>query len=160
MGRAPGLVWFGFMERKRSSPVTLTKSRNVCFTLFCALGAFVLLLRHDGGEAEAADPVGERVYQSVMQAHPRYPRSTSEKALTGCFDWEKSTPDDPDVRYLAVAWRMKGRGGMALAQIVNRAMIRCETAQRRDQAPCTCQVIDRNGKNVLEPPAQFIERFD
>ncbi len=160
MGRSSELLRFGFMEKMRDWPVTMPKARNSCSALFCALGAIALPLLHGGTEATAADPVGERVYQSIMQAHPRYPQSMSEKALTGCFDWEKSTPDDPDVRYLAVAWRMKGRGGMALAQIVNRAMIRCETAQRRDEAPCTCQIIDRNGKNVLEPPAQFIDRFN
>lgn len=148
------------MEKMRDSPVTMPKARSVRFALFSALGVVVLLSLHGGPEAKAAGPVSEQVYQSIMQAHPRYPQSMSEKALTGCFDWEKSTPDKPDVRYLAVAWRMKGRGGMALAQIVNRAMIRCETAQRRDEAPCTCQIIDRNGKNVLEPPAQFIERFN
>ena len=148
------------MEVKRSSRVTATKTRTLRCALCCVLGAFVLSLLLGGSKAEAADPLGEQIYQSIMQAHPSYSRATTEKALTGCFDWQTSTPDEPDVRYLAVAWRRKGRGGMALAQIVNRAMIRCETAQRRDEAPCTCQVIDRNGKNVLEPPAQFIERFN
>ena len=107
----------------------------------------------------ASETVAERIYQAIMAAHPRYPLSTVPKALTGCFDWSKSTPDEPDVRYMAVAWRTAGRGGLALPQVVNRALYRCEYAQRRDEAPCTCQVIGRNGKNVLELPPNFVQRF-
>lgn len=122
--------------------------------------ALVLVtLGWDISALRAAEPVAERIYQAIMAAHPRYPLSTVPKALTGCFDWAKSTPDQPDVRYMAVAWRTAGRGGLALPQVVNRAIYRCEYAQRRDEAPCTCQVIDRNGKNVLEPPADFVQRF-
>lgn len=147
-------------ESVRSKPEGMPRARARPMQAGWLLTAVMVVLACDVTAPKAAEPVAERIYQAIMSAHPRYPRSTAPKALTGCFDWAKSTPEDPDVRYLAVAWRMAGRGGLALPQIVNRAIYRCEYAQRRDEAPCVCQVIDRNGKNVIEPPPGFVQRFE
>lgn len=137
----------------------MQRSRLRCKQVSWLTTLVLVALGLDVAPPRAAETVAERVYQSIMTAHPRYPQSTVPKALTGCFDWSRSTPDEPDVRYMAVAWRPAGPGGLSLPKVVNRALYRCEYAQRRDEAPCTCQVIDRNGKNVLEPPADFVQRF-
>ena len=105
-------------------------------------------------------PLSDRVHQAIMSEHRNYTTATVQRALTGCFDWENSTPDEPDVRYLAVAARRGTGGGLSLDKLVDRALLRCEVRQRRDSSPCACQVIDRNGSNVLEPPPEFIQRFE
>ena len=127
----------------------------------CLLSGVVL--SHLGGveELRAADLVADRIYESLMRSHPRYPQHSVPKALAGCFDWQKSMPDEPSVGYLAVVSPMRGGGGgTSIGRLTSSALDRCQRAQRREEAPCECQVIDRNGKNVLEPPEDFVRRFE
>jgi len=119
----------------------------------------VLWYPSGAGELRAGNPVADRIYESLMRSHPRYPRYSLPKALAGCFDWQKSTPDEPSVKYLAVVSPGRGRRrGTSIGRLASRALDRCQRAQLRAEAPCECQVIDRNGKNVLEPPEDFVRR--
>ena len=112
------------------------------------------------GEARAADSVADRVHQSIMRDHPRYPQYQTPKALAGCFDWQNSKPDEPDVRFLAVATPLtRGRGSTGVGRLASNALDRCRRGRQRHDAPCECQVIDRNGRNAIEPPADFSRRF-
>ena len=124
------------------------------------LFAFLLCYPSGAGELRASGPVAGRIYESLMRLHPRYPQYFAPKALAGCFDWQKSTPEGPDVRYLAVATSMRGgRGNASVGRLASNALDRCQSAQQREGAPCECQIIDRSGSNVLEPPEQFVRRF-
>lgn len=127
-------------------------------SFLCLLSASVLWYLSGVEELRAANLVAERIYESLMRSHPRYPRYSLPKALAGCFDWQKSTPDEPSVRFLAVVSPGRGRRGASIGRLASRALDRCQRAQLREEAPCECQVIDRNGKNVLEPPEDFVRR--
>ncbi|MDJ0610603.1 MAG: hypothetical protein QNJ67_16635 [Kiloniellales bacterium] len=119
--------------------------------LFASLGA---------QDAGASSSIADRVHDSLMRAHPRYPQYQVPKALAGCFDWQNSTPDEPRVRFLAVATRGRGGvGSISVGRLASNALDRCQRGKSRNEAVCECQVIDRNGRNVLEPPEEFISRF-
>lgn len=125
----------------------------------CLLSAIVLWFLSGAGELRAGDLVADRIHESLMRSHPRYPQYSLPKALAGCFDWQKSTPDEPSVRFLSVVSPGRGRrGGASIGRLASRALDRCQRAQLREEAPCECQVIDRNGRNVLEPPEDFVHR--
>ena len=95
-----------------------------------------------------------------MADFPRYPQYFEPKALAGCFDWQSSTPDEPSVSFLAVATRMRGgRGSVSAGRLASNALDRCERGRNREGASCDCQVIDRNGRNQIEPPEEFVRRF-
>ena len=111
-------------------------------------------------DAGASSSVADRIHGSLMDANPRYPQYRVPKALAGCFDWQNSTPDEPRVRFLAVATRGRGGvGSISVGRLASNALDRCQRGQRRNEAACECQVIDRNGRNVLEPSEEFIRRF-
>ena len=128
----------------------------------CLYVLSVIGLWHLGGFAglRAAGLVADHMYESLMRSHPRYPQYSLPKALAGCFDWQKSTPDEPSVKYLAVAAPVRGRRGTSIGRLTSRALDRCQRAQHREEASCECRAIDRNGKNVLEAPEDFVRRFE
>ncbi len=129
-------------------------------SFLCLISGFVLCYLSGVEELRAANLVADRIYESLMRSHPRYPQYSMPKALAGCFDWQKSTPDEPSVTYLAVAAPMRGRRGTSIGRLASSALDRCQRAQRREEAPCACLVIDRNGKNVLEAHEDFVRRFE
>ncbi len=110
--------------------------------------------------AHAAGSVADALHGSIMQMQPRYTQYSDQKALAGCFDWQHSTPDDPSVQFLAVSTPFgRGRGSVSVGRLASNALDRCHRARRRNEAACDCQVIDRNGRNVLQPPDDFVGRF-
>ena len=126
----------------------------------CLLAGLLICVSGGLAEVRAADSVADSMYESLMRSHPRYPQYSPPKALAGCFDWQSSTPDEPSVRYLAVASRSRSRRPVSIGRLTSAALDRCQGARRRDEAPCECLVIDRNGKNVLEAPEDFVRRFE
>lgn len=125
------------------------------------LAGFLLCFLGEVQAVRAADTVAERILASIVRDYPRFPRMSPPKALAGCFNWRESTPDSPDVRFLAIAQPLRSRRGRtSVARVASNALERCQRAQSREQAPCECQLIDRNGQLVLEPPDDFVRRFE
>ena len=129
--------------------------------LVSLFAAATLLASLGAEDASATDSVADRIHDSIMRAHPRYPQYQVPKALAGCFDWQNSTPDEPKVRFLAVATRGRGGvGSISVGRLASNALDRCQRGRRRNEAACECQVIDRNDRNVIEPPEACIRRFE
>ena len=137
-----------------SAPASLTRLPPSC------LSTVLLTMLCLATTAHAADSVADALHGSIMRMEPRYTQYSEQKALAGCFDWERSTPDKPAVQYLAVSTPFnRGRGSVSVGRLASNALDRCHRARRRNEAECECQVIDRNGRNVLAPPDDFIRRF-
>ena len=143
-------------------PVTgsTAPARSIGRTLSSLIAVGLLFASPGAQDAGAASSVADRVHASLMRAHPRYPQYQVPKALAGCFDWQNSTPDEPRVRFLAVATRGRGGvGSISVGRLASNALDRCQRGRKRNEAACECHVIDRNGRNVLEPPEEFSRRF-
>lgn len=110
--------------------------------------------------AQAAGGVADALHRSVMDMRPRYQQYSEQKALAGCFDWQRSTPADPDVQYLAVAtFSKRGQRSLSIGRLASNVLDRCQRIRESNQTACDCQVIDRNGKNALDPPDDFLHRL-
>lgn len=134
-----------------ANPARLYSSRLLAVTLSLLCLAIA---------AHAAGSVADALHGSIMRMEPRYTQYSNQKALAGCFDWQRSTPDNPSVQYLAVSTPFgRGRGSVSVGRLASNALDRCQRAQRRNETACECQVIDRNGRNVLDPPDDFMRRF-
>lgn len=90
------------------------------------------------------------VYEQIMQRLPDYVAFTSTKVLAACITW----PDDQG-RKLALSGASSYITGQTSdvairpSQLAAAALEACKPAESEPGAECQCQMIDRNGSNVL-----------
>ncbi len=126
----------------------------------CAMFSGAILLCANVSLAQEQDDrtVGKKFHESIIKDAGFYERILGFKALAACIDWKASTPNSVQARYRAYPTPIKGQATVSVGRLANSALYKGRGAQTRSQAPCDCQVIDRNGSNVLKVPKTFLEQ--
>lgn len=148
--------------RAKSMPVSRVRLRRVAY--FCAaLIAVTGILGSMMPQAAGADPMAlkrieQRFANSILRHVPAYWKSSRDRALAACINWEDATLD-----FLPVPptfWCHTGEGSdvpVFISKLMSCALQGCERIKRtRD---CKCVPVAKNKTLVLRLPDAVFERL-
>ena len=103
------------------------------------------------------DPIlaeaSENWHAQIVEAFEGYGRTTDTKVLAVCIAWPDSTDEKLDL--VTGGWFYTGQGSdiqIFTGDLSKGAMDLCRKNAAESERDCTCQFVDKNGKNVLTIP--------
>lgn len=120
--------------------------------VLCAAAVSLGLLA-PGERAAAQSDLPDKVYDWVIQEFRAYRELPEPKVLVACVEWNRATPPPVFVHNVFATYSGPGSDRpIFLTQLESDALHRCQKWQKEKDTDCTCQALDRNGKNVLRAP--------
>ncbi len=103
--------------------------------------------------ADERSEIADRVYDFVMEQVQVYGSLTEPKVMAICIDWDASTESGINVHnaFITHTGISSDRPIFSTSLAVD-AKSRCKAWAKSEKIDCTCQMLDSNGKNVLEVP--------
>ena len=96
---------------------------------------------------EKAD-LADRIHSFVMERIPEYVASNESKVMAACIEW-----DEPYLHNV-FSYRTDPNSDAPIftSRLQQLAMLSCKRWAKSEKIDCTCQMLDKNGKNVLRVP--------
>lgn len=104
----------------------------------------------DGAKITSGSGVG----QSYVGKPDSYRGKAGAKAIAVCIDWSRST--NKSIWYGGSSRVWQDHSGPRMQRIRQQAEDNCAKYQTKG---CRCQLVDENGKNVLQVPDEFIQKM-
>ena len=147
------------LQKLSRSPVNRSAAPRNHHTRSIMLGALPAVLL---AACQAATPqtgeqlaLADRLHAAAMRGQPEYVAATNGKAMAACIDWPTATGREPELVW--TPWTYVSNfsdGGIPTPTLENDTLLRCRSTAAEQSWHCTCQTIDRNGRNVLRVPQQ------
>ena len=96
---------------------------------------------------EKAD-FADRIHSFVMEKIPEYVAFNESKVMAVCIEW-----DEPNI-HRVFSYRTDPHSDTPIftSKLQQVAMLSCKRWASSENVDCTCQMLDKNGKNVLRIP--------
>ena len=94
-----------------------------------------------------------RLHALVMEAVKSYGQLNEPKVMAACIEWR--TPDTGEIRLHNVFIAYTGEASdvpIFVTSLAQKGLHNCRKWASSENVHCTCQMLDQNGKNVLEVP--------
>ena len=91
------------------------------------------------------------VYEYVMEQVDYYELLNEPKVMASCIDW--NAPNESGVYVHNVFTYYTGQSSdrpIFSSELARSAMTWCKKWKKAEKIDCTCQMLDKNGKNVLK----------
>ena len=101
---------------------------------------------------EKAD-LADSIYNYVMEKVPEYETLRESKVMTVCIEWDRPTPPSISIHQVFVTYEDPHTDiPVFINKLQQDALQKCERWASSKNANCTCQMLDKNGKNALRIP--------
>ncbi len=96
---------------------------------------------------EKAD-LADRIHSFVMEKIPEYVAFNESKVMAACIEW-----DGPNIHQV-FSYRTDPHSDASIftSKLERSAMLSCTRWASSENVDCTCQMLDKNGKNALRIP--------
>ena len=100
----------------------------------------------------AASGLADKVHTLATERATGYGPIGFGKALSACIQWPQQTGTDPKVEFTHYTYTEIGTDGqLPPSQLREGTLQACQGIAARHDLDCTCQIVDVNGKNTVEP---------
>lgn len=99
--------------------------------------------------------IAVQLYDAILQQATAYRALARKKALAACIDWGIGSGGYIDVFFTSAYYEgefSERSSPVTPGRLMNLALTDCARTRERAKLVCTCQEIDRNGRNVLTVP--------
>ena len=102
-----------------------------------------------------ADEKSDQIYDLVMEHVATYASLNEPKVMAICIDWDAPTVLGIHVHNVFVTYTgVTSDRPIFAGQLAQDVKRRCKKWAKSEKIDCTCQMMDKNGKNVLKVPAR------
>ncbi len=103
--------------------------------------------------------VATTFYNQIMEGQTKYAAIRSNKAYASCIDWDKSTRQQVNARYL-LWYYAESDVPMFVSKLANSALNYCEDLRKEEGISCDYVIIDKNGSSTLKVPQKYLDLYD
>ena len=104
-------------------------------------------------QADEKSQTADRVYDYVMEKVSSYGSLNDPKVMMVCIDWDAQTDSGIYVHNAFTTYTASySDGPIFVSELARDAKMRCKKWAESEKIDCTCQALDKNGKNVLDVP--------
>ncbi len=103
--------------------------------------------------ADERSETAKWLYDAVMEGVQEYKQLEEPKVMAICIDWDASTESGINVHNAFITHTgISSDRPIFSTRLAADAKSRCKAWAKSEKIDCTCQMLDSNGKNVLEVP--------
>ncbi len=115
--------------------------------------ALLLGLAFPADRSVAQSGLPEKIHAWVMENYREYDELPESKVLVACIEWNRTTSPPTFVhRVFATYSHPNSDRPIFTSQLASDARHRCQKWRKAKKIDCKCQVLDKDGKNVLKAP--------
>lgn len=105
--------------------------------------------------ANAASALERQVYDDIMAKVTGYHGFREPKVMAACIDWDAPNFSGFRVAKVFITYTNEGSDvPVFIGRLAQDAKYRCKQWRKSEKVDCRCQMVDMNGKNVVEAPAE------
>jgi len=104
-------------------------------------------------QADEKSKTADGIYDFVMERVDHYGSIFETKAMAICIDWDAPTVSGIQIHQAFMHYTDPGSDGpIFVGKLAQSAKYNCKKWAKSENTDCTCQMLDKNGKNVLKAP--------
>ena len=97
--------------------------------------------------------LADRIYNYLMEQLPDYGTLPEPKVMAVCIEWDRATAPPFYIHNVFATYTGQGTDKQIFIGVLQRdAELRCNRWASSENVDCTCQMLDKNGKNALRIP--------